>query len=381
MKNNESSILTPFNENNNNQLNPLNDNTNNININNSFPNDITTMDKPITQNNEIENEEYDDVDNLRYKGGNNNNSNIKQRLDSSDSTINSHFKFSIDLPNVSKQRLHEYLNDDLLNALEVSPNIPNINNGIQNMKINENENIDNNPNLLFGFSLYPSNAENNTVHNINNQNINNLSGFNINQQNNLIPKGNNNMINTNINNNFKNEINNSTNFNNLNNYNLNYQKIQNNNNLTSNLNINNQMYIPIQMRKKEQNNDKELANEKNIKYPKNKDEKSNNKNKFDKKNAQNSQHSKKEGKMKKPFEVRIGDWTCSKCSNLNFSFRSKCNRCGLPKEISAQQQNMEMIPQDMLNQNINFQMMSAANPNFIYGNNMNNFNEVNYFHK
>ena len=33
-------------------------------------------------------------------------------------------KLSIDAPNISKNRLHEYLNDDLINALDVSPKIP-----------------------------------------------------------------------------------------------------------------------------------------------------------------------------------------------------------------------------------------------------------------
>jgi len=59
-----------------------------------------------------------------------NNFNSKKRLDSTDSPIRA--KFSIDLPNVSKQRLHEYLNDDLLNALEYSPQIPTINNDLNN---------------------------------------------------------------------------------------------------------------------------------------------------------------------------------------------------------------------------------------------------------
>ena len=33
----------------------------------------------------------------------------------------------------------------------------------------------------------------------------------------------------------------------------------------------------------------------------------------------------------KPFVERTGDWICKKCQNLNFSFRNKCNRCGLEK--------------------------------------------------
>ena len=33
----------------------------------------------------------------------------------------------------------------------------------------------------------------------------------------------------------------------------------------------------------------------------------------------------------RPFVERMGDWICKKCQNLNFAFRIKCNRCGLPK--------------------------------------------------
>ena len=40
-----------------------------------------------------------------------------------------------------------------------------------------------------------------------------------------------------------------------------------------------------------------------------------------------------ENKRKKrySFEIREGDWGCKKCNNLNFSFRIKCNRCGVEK--------------------------------------------------
>lgn len=36
-------------------------------------------------------------------------------------------------------------------------------------------------------------------------------------------------------------------------------------------------------------------------------------------------------KKKKPFVEREGDWTCMKCKNLNFAFRTNCNRCHLNK--------------------------------------------------
>ena len=41
----------------------------------------------------------------------------------------------------------------------------------------------------------------------------------------------------------------------------------------------------------------------------------------------------KEEKYKKPFEIREGDWTCEFCFNLNFAFRTKCNRCGQSKDM------------------------------------------------
>ena len=46
---------------------------------------------------------------------------------------------------------------------------------------------------------------------------------------------------------------------------------------------------------------------------------------------------KKKKKNKKNFEVREGDWTCYFCKNLNFSFRKKCNRCGVNKDYSESQ--------------------------------------------
>ena len=42
-----------------------------------------------------------------------------------------------------------------------------------------------------------------------------------------------------------------------------------------------------------------------------------------------------EEKTKLPLEIRIGDWICLYCNNLNFSFRIKCNRCGLLRKSSA----------------------------------------------
>ena len=52
------------------------------------------------------------------------------------------------------------------------------------------------------------------------------------------------------------------------------------------------------------------------------------------KNLDNQSIKKKKKKKKKNFEEREGDWNCYFCKNLNFSFRKKCNKCGVIKNFS-----------------------------------------------
>ena len=361
------------------------------NINNSFPENIQNLNQfqNLPNNNEKDKdlEDQDGTDNLRYISNSNYNNNninffIQQRLDSCDSAAQ--YKFSIDLPNVPKQRLHEYLNDDLLNELDYnSPSIPNINSGISNNKklsiSNEiNDNNNNNSNNLFDFSLYPKLNDNNNG-NLNNQNkINSNANIDQNMNYNLQD------YNNNISNNFNN-MNNNNNYNNgfyFNNFpNFNYM----NNNITNlNYNMNNpQVYIPTKLRNKEQMDKKEFGHgQKNQQYNNKKEEQQNNaKNKFDNNDKKNGQNLKKE-KNKKHFEIRAGDWTCNKCNNLNFSFRNKCNRCGLPKELNKK---FEPMNPEIFGQNPNYQVMNGINTNIFYGNanvnninNMNNSNEVKF---
>ena len=42
----------------------------------------------------------------------------------------------------------------------------------------------------------------------------------------------------------------------------------------------------------------------------------------------------KQKKCKIPFKIRLGDWICIFCNNLNFAFRTKCNICGILKQNS-----------------------------------------------
>ena len=98
------------------------------------------------------------------------------------------------------------------------------------------------------------------------------------------------------------------------------------------------MIIPPKMSKKFE---EEIAN-KDFKVDDQKDEKKetkNNplKNKFDDnvKPLIMSSMPNKEGKTKLPLEIRAGDWICNYCNNLNFSFRMKCNRCGLLRKSTS----------------------------------------------
>ena len=83
-------------------------------------------------------------------------------------------KFSIDLPNAPKQRLHEYLNNDLINALDnnlSNPSTPLLNNpNLPQNQINNN-NMDNIPQISLNddFNHYQNNNNMNNNYNIFNQ--------------------------------------------------------------------------------------------------------------------------------------------------------------------------------------------------------------------
>ena len=313
---NESSILTSLNK--QKEFEPnilLSDEVNNIN---------SSIKKNNIESNINKEEEYDE---LGYKetpeSQNNYNLNLNKKLDSSELSYPNKLKFSIDMPNVSKQKLHDYLNEDLLNAIEQSPNMPILNNDIEKMKINESQNNDNNPNSLYGFSLY--------------QNYNGDSNINFDNTNFYL---NSNQINghyfndNNPNNNIVGLINNSNpnNLNTINDYNV-------NNNIIDNININNNdYYIPIEMRNKDINNYQD-----NLISDKNDGQIFNN-------------NAIKNSKKKKYDNQKINN-------NLNFSFRIICNRCGLPKEISE--------IQNICNPKEDSQIMFNYSQNMVYQQNYN----------
>ena len=92
-------------------------------------------------------------------------------------------------------------------------------------------------------------------------------------------------------------------------------------------------------------------------------------------------YNKFQGKKMRPFTERTGDWICKNCRNLNFAFRSECNRCKLPKkdafeipknkDINAINENNTLDAEH--NTNIN-----NFNINNQYKNNYNNKNKYRY---
>ena len=336
-------------------------------------------------------------------------------------------KLSIDVPDMSNQRLKEYLNEDLLDAIDVSPMTTPKN--IMNFDNNE-INLDNKD--LFQFSLYNNNndekdniaenEENNedkdkdkdeinkikedegggNINILNNKNIENNNIYSDNIIHNITNENNNNkedfINNENININNENiNINNNNIIENINkeetniNKELNMNKEKNDNNIINNNNKTEDNKINIIEKDKNLNTivqeiqkENENLEKKEIKENKdNKDNKEKNST-IPKKNYYQPQYQyqypfiqfpyvtqplmgsmnsfgyenkfdtnkkyqvlvpftvlKKNVKVKKPFEIREGDWTCSNCNNLNFSFRVKCNRCFISKEQSEQDKNKE----------------------------------------
>ena len=82
---------------------------------------------------------------------------------------------------------------------------------------------------------------------------------------------------------------------------------------------------------------------------------------------------------KKSLIIKEGDWICLACNNLNFAFRTKCNRCGLSKILSDyKKRQLQIINQQ---QQIQLYMMmnrNLFNPYFVNKTNINNINN-NYF--
>ena len=60
-------------------------------------------------------------------------------------------------------------------------------------------------------------------------------------------------------------------------------------------------------------------------------------------NVQNYRINKLCKKNHKPFVEREGDWICNNCKNLNFAFRTECNRCKLKKNSCVKEEDKKII--------------------------------------
>ena len=162
------------------------------NLNNNSSKKEKEKENIITNNNiNVEKGQKEDLnenlDNIAYdkKMWNNNDLQFPDLILRKETTNES--KLSIDNPDISKQHLKEYLNEDLLNALDVSPMVTpkNILKDAANENINDinnNENIihisedmmNGNNNDLFQFSLYSTGNNKNEKENYINNKENNI---------------------------------------------------------------------------------------------------------------------------------------------------------------------------------------------------------------
>ena len=236
--------------------------------------------------------------------------------------------------NMVEKNLHKFFNEDLIKALN--------NDFIASEEKNDSSDFINNNGYNSGSSelsskensLESNNKYIKDLKNVNNTNLEqSLNSFNLDK----IP----NNLYVNIDN-----VNNKVNNENNNNINININKIIkeeniNNEDIKNKIKIlNDPLFAPIMIDNQiEEIKEKEYnKREKMIKNIENKINNSLIKNKYDddvEPVIMVSIINNQEEKTKFPPEVRIGDWICLYCKNLNFSFRIKCNRCGLLRKSSS----------------------------------------------
>ena len=249
-------------------------------------------------------------------------------------------KSSIDL-NLTEKNLHAFLNNDLIKALDNDSDDSNeIDDGSDSNSANAyiagNSEFSSNASSPEPNIRLPKNVENidmnlNVEKDYSKDNINNMS------------ENVDNLNNKNINNN---NITNNINISNVNNGNVINNKLDNIDYIKDdNINIlKYPRFTPLNLPKKMDNNiedgkQEEESDENNEhKILEKRKARKNNilRNKFDDDVEPTIMLSimNNEEKTKLPLEIRVGDWICLYCNNLNFSFRIKCNRCGLLRKSS-----------------------------------------------
>ena len=255
-------------------------------------------------------------------------------------------KISIDLSDINHKKLHNYLNDDLIDAIDKCLDEP-IDNQNASSELSHNE-IDTNYSQSNDADIF------NNYSKLNNNNCNyysqNPQNLNINFAHNTIsffPKANKKGEEVDINNNKK--I-----------MNVNEKKDGKNKHIKKLVDyfggsspLDAPVYIPHKFKSLKFNQKPNSIGE------------SESNSNIDK----NEEKEKKEEKSKKPFEIREGDWTCEFCYNLNFAFRTKCNRCGLIKDFISIKNSLTMNTHDNFQ---NYQNLMQTNMHL--GNNLNQNN-------
>ena len=249
---------------------------------------------------------------------------FKRKEDDKDLNYLDKNKSSIDL-NLNEKNLHAFLNEDLIKALDSDLMDPEENNDLSDS---------NSTNALITTSS-ENNSNSNSPDTKTSNNSKDIISMNLNSEN-FSNKNNSNNIIENL----------STNIDNVNNVNNNNENanIKNEDSLNDNIKdkikiLNDPLFAPIFIPKKINNSTKmKQKEEKTKEHSDKKKEKKNNflKNKFDDDVEPIIMLSMtSEEKTKLPLEIRVGDWICLYCNNLNFSFRKKCNRCGLFRKSST----------------------------------------------
>ena len=243
-------------------------------------------------------------------------------------------KSSTDL-NLTEKNIHEFLNNDLIKALDYDD------------FMDPEENCENSDST--SSNAYISGSSDYTLKQnspeLNSKVIKNEKEININlNKDNFTNKNNSNDVNnknSDINNNNEN---NNININNINNNNIKDNEKEKDEMIDKNIKdkieiLNDPLFTPIFIPNEMNNNKiKEMKIKEEEKIEKKKEKKNNSlKNKFDDDVEPIIMMTmpNMEEKTKLPLEIRVGDWICLYCNNLNFSFRIKCNRCGLLRKSST----------------------------------------------
>ena len=294
-----------------------------------------------------------------------------KRKDDKDINILEKNKSTIE-SNIIEKNLHEFLNNDLIKALDNDLMDPEENNELSDSSSSNaynsgsTENNSNSNSLEQNIKLPKNKGDINMNLNCEKDSITN-NYYNI--QNNLtvnIGKVDNIYFNENI-------------------ENIENEQINNGNNLNDNIKekieiLNNPLFAPIVIPKTFNNGEIIKHNEENEYSIKEKfDKKKEKKNKYLKNKFDDDVEPiimllmANEEKTKLPLDIRVGDWICLYCNNLNFSFRIKCNRCGLLRKssihlLNKKYNNKFQYMTNYNNYNDNYHM--EFNPNY---NSINNY--------